>query len=210
MTSADLIRESTTTLEHVARIPYPSTVPVPTQHPVKNCAAQDAEIEHWIKQNLPPRQIEQERISSITSLSSSSSCDMHSNTDISGDEADISDNNATLPLPRVTLKVIELILRKVEVQLAVAAWRQCVQGSSSSSGRSEYARGRSSNNTSSSSIHGQKRKSRLEGSLPPDGLDGDESNKRRRGSAVTTDDSDLGVRFACPFFKHDPDRYRNR
>ena len=47
--------------------------------------------------------------------------------------------------------------------------------------------------------------------MPPDDADEDDTNKRRRVSVTTTtEDSEAGPRFACPFFKHDPNRYRHR
>ena len=68
--------------------------------------------------------------------------------------------------------------------------------------------GHSSGKASLSS--GSKRKLR-QGSLPPEDEDDEDGpNKRRRGSVTASDESEMGARFACPFYKHDPNRYRSR
>ncbi|KAH7392783.1 hypothetical protein BKA66DRAFT_411433 [Pyrenochaeta sp. MPI-SDFR-AT-0127] len=171
--------------------------------------SQDDDIERWIKDNLPSRDRPQERVSSITSLSSTSSCDMYSNTDISDDEQDRVTEAIQALHPRSTIKVVELIMRKIELHLRYAAHKQCTRGTSSSSrSATGVVNPQASRKTSQSS--GQKRKSRLEGSPPSDDDDDDIPNKRRRGSMTTTDGSETGVRFACPFYKDDPDRYRSK
>ncbi|KAI4645462.1 uncharacterized protein J4E78_009372 [Alternaria triticimaculans] len=171
-------------------------------------ASEDEDIERWIDDNLPSAKRPRERVTSIVSISSTSSCDMHTNTDVSEDEME-NEVRPIQPPPAPTQKIIELILRKVEINLRNAAYKQCTGRSAAhSQARSTLPSGQSSRKTSVSS--GSKRKSRLEGSPPPEDDDEDGSSKRRRGSTTTTDESETGARFACPFYKHDPDRHRNR
>ncbi|KAF1844509.1 uncharacterized protein K460DRAFT_309456 [Cucurbitaria berberidis CBS 394.84] len=164
-----------------------------------------SDIEKWIKDNLPSRHQPQERVSSITSLSSTSSCEMYTNTDSSDDEREPEYETMQPSRPKSTLKVIELIMRKIEINIREAAYRQCTSTTPSSRGGVVSHQG----SRKSSQSSGQKRKAR--GSPPPDDNDDENGpNKRRRGSAATVaDNSDPGTRFACPFYKHDPDRYRN-
>jgi hypothetical protein len=177
----------------------------------RRLASQDEEIEKWIKDNLPPRSQPKERVSSIVSLSSASSCDMYPNTDISDDEYVVLKGGINTHYPKSALKTIELIIRKVELNLRHAAWKQCAGGSTSHA-RAEATHSSSGQSSQRASISsGPKRKSRLGGSPPPENDNEDGPNKRRRGSTTTiTDDSETGARFACPFYKHDPDRYRSR
>jgi hypothetical protein len=174
-------------------------------------ASQDEEIERWIKENLPPRSQPKERVSSIVSLSSTSSCDMYSNTDLSDEEHVVGHGDMNGYSQKSALKIIELIIRKVELNLRHAAWKQSTGGSTS------YARAEATHSSFGQNSQklpfslGPKRKFRLGGSPPPEEDDEDGPNKRRRGSTTTiTDDSETGARFACPFYKHDPDRYRSR
>jgi hypothetical protein len=172
-------------------------------------ASQDEDIEKWVNENLPSRNQPERRALSITSLSSTSSCDMYTSTDISDDEHEFEKGPFIPRKPRSTLKVIELILRKVEISLRYAAYKQCVGNNNSSAPVGQpMVTAHSSHKTSLSS--GLKRKSRQDGSQPPEDDDEDGSNKRRRGSMATSDESDMGARFACPFYKHDPNRYRSR
>jgi hypothetical protein len=164
------------------------------------------DIEQWISINLQPRQ-PKERNSSIVSLSSTGSCDMYSNTDDNSEDEDVGGTPSTLS--KATLKTIELIMRKIELNLSYAAYMQCAGSQSSKAQGSSASTTRASRGGSLAS--GGKRKSRIEDSLPPDDPDEDGSNKRRRVSiTTTTEDSENGPRFACPFYKHDPTRYRNR
>lgn len=172
-----------------------------------NKASQDEEIEKWIKDNLPSRNRPEHRVLSITSLSSTSSCDMYTSTDISDNEDFLRGSPAQSTLPKSTLKVIDLIMRKIEVNLRHAAYKHCTNNYTSNS-RGEISSSQTHRKSSQSS--GPKRKSRNEGSPPPDDNEDDGPSKRRRGSAATVESSDTGARFACPFYKHDPDRYRNR
>lgn len=134
---------------------------------------------------------------------------MYSNTDISDDEQDHATEAMRSMYPKSTLKAVELIMRKIELNLRYAAYRQCTNGKHSNArGSNGAVYSQTSRKTSQSS--GQKRKSRLEGSPPPDDDDEDGPNKRRRGSITTTDGSETGARFACPFYKHDPERYRSK
>jgi hypothetical protein len=172
----------------------------PEDHPT-------ADIKQWININLQPHQ-PQERNLSIVSLSSTGSCDMYSNADDNSEDEDAA-NSPPSTLSKATLKTIELIMRKIELNLSYAAFMQCA-GSQSSRAQGN-AGNTSRTGRGGSQSGGSKRKSRIEDTLPPDDQDEDGTNKRRRISiTTTTEDSESGPRFACPFFKHDPNRYRNR
>ncbi|PVH98437.1 hypothetical protein DM02DRAFT_46224 [Periconia macrospinosa] len=211
---------------------YPKRIPPPEP------PSRQDDIEQWIKDNFNPRP--SERNHSIISLSSSGSCEMYSSNNNSEDE-DLEPCSSSITAARnsskfspATIKTIELILRKIELNLNYAAYVQCLEaidaqhqqhrGTNTPSGNQSRGNtsGRNNNNNTSSSqassSNTNKRKSRLH-DLPllplpnnPEDDDNDENpNKRRRTSVTTTTtDSDVGPRFACPFFKHDPARYRNR
>ncbi|KAH7555043.1 hypothetical protein BM1_07704 [Bipolaris maydis] len=170
--------------------------------------SQDEDIERWVNDNLPSRNRPEQRALSIVSISSTSSCDMYTSTDVSEDEDEYRNRQSISQKPRSTLKVIDLIIRKVEISLRYAAYKQCAGNNTPSSQSGISASTGHSRKTSSSS--GPKRKTRQDGSPPPEDDDEDRPNKRRRGSITTFDGSDMGARFACPFYKHDPNRYRNR
>ncbi|KAF2280372.1 uncharacterized protein EI97DRAFT_455271 [Westerdykella ornata] len=145
-----------------------------------------------------------ERVGSIVSLSSTGSGGDYSVTDDS--ECEETAVHTTM-LSKATLTTIDLIMRKVEINLNYATYIQCA-GASSSRGHPSGA-----NSTSRrGSVQGSngKRRARGDDSLQPDEADDDGPTKRRRVSIATTEDSETGPRFACPFYKHDPDRYRNR
>lgn len=163
------------------------------------------EVEPWIDESIPSHNRPKERVSSIVSISSTGSGGDYSMTDDSEYE-DAADRGGST-LSKAALKTIELIMRKIELNLRYAAYMQCA-GGQPSRGQStgEPIRGRRSSTQGSSS----KRKSRGDDGLPPDDQDDNGPNKRRRVSITTTEDSDGGPRFACPFYKHDPNRYRNR
>ena len=82
------------------------------------------DIELWVKDNLHPHDRPKERNLSIASLDSTGSCDMYSNTD---DNSDDEHGTSVVPstLSKATLKTIELIMRKIEVNLGYAASVQC-------------------------------------------------------------------------------------
>lgn len=110
-------------------------------------------------------------------------------------------------LSKATLKTIELIMRKIEVNLAYVAYVQCANGQSAkASAAGDTVRGRRGSAQGSA----RKRKARNNDGLLPEDEEEDGVNKRRRVSVTTTEDSENGPRFACPFYKHDPNRYRNR
>lgn len=134
---------------------------------------------------------------------------MYTITDDSDDERDVELDVHPTALSKATLKTIELIMRKVELNLGYMAYVQCASGGTSRGQGASTGTSRSSRGSSQHS--GGKRKSRSDDNPPPDDLDGDGSNKRRRVSiTTTTEDSESGPRFACPFYKHDPNRYRSR
>lgn len=198
-------------------IPHPELETITHHTSVKILGAQQAaqgdddvdDIERWVNDNLPLRTQPEQRSLSIISLSTTSSCDMYTNTDISDDEHDYQRASFVAQPPKSTLKVIELILRRIEISLQHAAYKQCAGNNTSSAPTAPYISLDQSSRTTSLST-GSKRKSRQEGTPPPDDDDEGSPNKRRRGSMATSDESETGVRFACPFYKHDPNRYRNR
>lgn len=176
-----------------------------------NVTVHDQGIEKWVRENLPSRDRPKERVSSIASLSSTSSCEIYTSTDISDDEQEHSSIPMQLFRPRATAKIIHLILRKVEAKLCQAAYRHCTNRTTSVQ---RVAPGlvsqQSSHKASQSSEH--KRKYHPEGSLPPDDDDDDDQPHKRRGisARIMSNCSEMGVKFACPFYKHAPDQYRNR
>jgi hypothetical protein len=179
------------------------------QHPELALAAQDSDIEKWIKDNLPSHNRPKERVSSITSLSSATSCEIYTDTDMSDAEPITHIDAHAWTLPRSTLKTIDIIMRKIEVNLRCAAYLQC-NGGDISSGSNNNA-SRSQQSSRKATHNGGKRKSRAEDdNLPPNDNEEDGPNKRRRGSLATVESSETGARFACPFYKHEPNRFRNR
>ncbi|CAI6329079.1 unnamed protein product [Periconia digitata] len=195
----------------------PPSVP-PDQH--KDDASRQENIEQWIDLNLQARP--KERNPSIVSFSSSGSCDMYSSNNNSEDEDTGPSNSLAAArgskLSKATLKTIELILRKIELNLNYAAYIQCLEGPHIRQRPGTTSRSTSRGNTNRSHANNaSKRKSRPSDDLlpqpPDDPSDDDENNpnKRRRISVATTaSDSDSGPRFACPFYKHDPVRFRTR
>ncbi|KAF2728684.1 hypothetical protein EJ04DRAFT_581168 [Polyplosphaeria fusca] len=159
-------------------------------------------VEQWMNESFPAHDRPDERKLSIASLSSTESCSIYSATDSEDDQTITME---PINLPKATIKTIELIMRKIEINLRYAAYIQCAgQSSQNSTSAPESSRGGRSTQPS-----GGKRKSRPDDG-PDDDPDEDGANKRRRVSITTTEDSEAGPRFACPFYKHDPNRYRNR
>ncbi|KAF2268933.1 hypothetical protein CC78DRAFT_575476 [Lojkania enalia] len=164
------------------------------------------DVELWIDESMPANNRPKERVSSIVSLSSTGSCSNYTNTDDS-DMEDYPEPVSSLT-SRATIKTIELIMRQIEVNLRYAAYMQCAGGQSSrhqSNASESYWPSRGNSQSS-----GGKRKLRTEEEDPSEYPEDDGSNKRRRVSITATEESDAGPRFACPFFKHDSNRYRNR
>jgi hypothetical protein len=168
------------------------------------------DIEQWIKDNLPARSRPKERVSSIVSLSSASSCEMYSNTDESEDELDHGYSTLGPTISRATMKTIDLVMRRIEVNLSYVAYMQCNGGNTSNNSGNTAAASQQQQGSRKSSQGVGKRKSRSDDHQPPNEDDEDGSSKRRRGSLATVESSETGLRFACPFFKHEPNRYRNR
>ncbi|KAH7117684.1 hypothetical protein B0J11DRAFT_89705 [Dendryphion nanum] len=176
-----------------------------------------ANVGKWIDESFPFHDRPKERVSSIVSLSSSGSGGDYSITDDSEDELA---NMESPILSKATIKTIDLIMRKIEINLRYAAYLQHAGGAQSSGRRQGSGSGATSSRRGSTQglggNQGGKRKGRNgadDGSLHPDDGDQDEDgpSKRRRVSIATTDESEAsGPRFACPFFKHDPMKYRNR
>ncbi|KAF2031671.1 hypothetical protein EK21DRAFT_35713, partial [Setomelanomma holmii] len=167
----------------------------------------DEDIENWIKDNLPSHDRPKERVLSITSITSASSCDMYSTTDLSEDEFNTYNGGARSELSRSAVKTIGIIMRKIEVNLRCAAFKQHNGSNGTTASANSYTSHQSSRKASQSA---GKRKSRTDDHSLPNEDDDEGSNKRRRGSLATVESSDTGARFACPFFKHEPNRYRNR
>jgi hypothetical protein len=163
------------------------------------------EVELWMDEAIPSHNRPKERVSSIVSLSSTGSGGDYTITDDS--ELDETSEDTPSMLSKATLKMIELVIRKIELNLRYAAYSQCVGGQQS---RGNSTSGPSSERRGSAQGPGGKRKARGGEDSPPDDQDEISPNKRRRTSVTTTEDSENGPRFACPFYKHDPMRYRNR
>jgi hypothetical protein len=171
-------------------------------------SVQDNDIEKWIKDNLPSRNGPKERVSSIVSLSSATSGEMYTDTDISDDELGAGIDARSYALSRSTTKTIDIVMRKIEINLRYAAHVQCNGGNSSTATNNSAPRSQENNRKASHSSG--KRKSRSEDNLPSNDDQDDGSSKRRRGSLATVESSETGARFACPFYKHEPHRFRNR
>jgi hypothetical protein len=186
-----------------------TSVALTDRHLSSGSALQDNEIERWIKDNLPSHRRPDKRVSSIVSLSSASSCEMYTETDMSDDEHETDTEIPQHTLSSSTLKSIDVIMRKIELNLRFAAHRQCNGSNDSTTSNSNVS---ASQQTSRRVPQGGagKRKARSDDSLPPDDDQEDGSNKRRRGSGITTESCDKVLRFACPFYKHEPHRFRNR
>jgi hypothetical protein len=176
--------------------------------PKPNSASPDDGIEQWVKDNLPSHHRPRERVLSITSLSSSSSCELHTNTDVSDDEEGAQHETAQPSSLRSATRTIEHILRDVDTNLCRAAYMQCNGGTGSNGSSGEAAVPQQSSRKASHSSG--KRKSRSDDRLSPNDNEEEGPNKRRRGSLATTEGSEAGPRFACPFYKHKPHRYRTR
>ncbi|KAH7411616.1 hypothetical protein DE146DRAFT_627672 [Phaeosphaeria sp. MPI-PUGE-AT-0046c] len=169
---------------------------------------QVVEIEKWITDNLPSYNRPDKRVSSIVSLSSATSCEMYTDTDMSEDEHEIHVDVPQPSLTHATMKTIDIVMRKIEVQLCYAAYMQCNGGGSfNTSGSSTTTSQQSSRKASHSS---GKRKSQPDDTTPPNDDQDSGSHKRRRGSQATISSSESATRFACPFYKHEPHRFRSR
>ncbi|KAF2006099.1 hypothetical protein P154DRAFT_517816 [Amniculicola lignicola CBS 123094] len=166
----------------------------------------DVDMWTWTDETFPSHNRPKERVSSIVSLTSTSSVGNYSITDDS--EEDEMDERSAM-LPKATMKTIELIMRKIEVNLGYVAYIQAAGAQSSKEQNSSGSTARGGRRASTQGTVG-KRKSRGEGDSPSENPDDNGSNKRRRVSITTTEDSEIGPRFACPFYKHDPNRYRSR
>jgi hypothetical protein len=167
---------------------------------------QDNDIEKWINHNLPQRP--DKRVTSITSLSSASSCEMYTDSDMSDEQHEADIDAPRYVVPKSTNKVIDIIMRKIEVNLLLATFRQCAGGRTSSASSNHGSK--TQQNSRKASQHTGKRKLGTDDNITPNDDEEDNSNKRRRGSLATTSSSDIGIRFACPFYKHEPHRFRNR
>lgn len=127
---------------------------------------------------------------------------MYTSTEESDDEEEADSTKIRYSLPKSMLKTIAITMREIEATLSYAAYIQC-QGGSESTGYTNTT-STPSQESRQTFQNNRKRKSRS------DDHDEEGANKRRRGSLVTVDSSEIGVRFACPFYKHDPNRYRNQ
>lgn len=171
-----------------------------------NSTADDNDIEQWIKDNLPLHNRPNKRVLSIASQSSSSSCEMYTNTDVSDDE-----HCSTMrqqALPRATMKTINIIMRRIEVNLGFITYTHSNRDNTANPSAGSAPMTSHINRTTTQGIG--KRKPRSDDHHPPNEDEQDGPNKRRRGSLATVESSETGARFACPFYKHEPSRYRNR
>jgi hypothetical protein len=175
--------------------------------PTESDRIREDKLEDWVNESGPGQP--KERVSSIVSTSTACSGGDYSVTDDSESEEHFNTRlkMASPALSKATLTTIELVMRKIEMNLNYAAYIQCAGGQNSRNrATAEFPTGRRG---SMQAAHG-KRKARNDEGLPPEDPDDDGPNKRRRVSITTTEDSEVGPRFACPFYKHDPARYRNR
>lgn len=162
-------------------------------------------MEDWVDGSAPFLDRPKERVPSIGSISTACSGGDYSVTDDS--ESEEQPTTTSTMLSKATLTTIELVMRKIEINLNYVAYLQCAGGQGTRSrATGEIPAGRRGSMQASSG----KRKARLDEGLLPEDQDDDGPNKRRRVSITTTEDSEIGPRFACPFYKHDPSRYRNR
>lgn len=133
---------------------------------------------------------------------------MYTDTDMSEDEHKVHVDIPQPSLTNATMKTIDIIMRKIELHLRYAAYMQCNGGkgsnSSASTGTSSHQSSRKASQSSG------KRKSRSGDHTPPNDDQDAGPNKRRRGSQATIESSEMATRFACPFYKHEPHRFRSR
>jgi len=171
----------------------------------------DDDIEEWIRDNLPSHNRPEQRVSSIISLSSATSCEMYTDSDMSDAEHETITFAPRCTLPGATAKTVNLIMRKVESN-SQDIDSQCSGGNASTatSGNESIAQP----GTRRVSQDSGKRKTRPDEEPYRNGDDkgGEEETpcKRRRGSLATTGSSERVAKFACPFYKHEPHRFRTR
>jgi hypothetical protein len=133
---------------------------------------------------------------------------MYTDTDLSDAEYEIDTDVSKSAISVSTVKTITLIMRKAELHLRYAALR-CNGGDTTSTTSS--GNGYQGPQNARKAHHGSgKRKAWSDEDLQSNDGDEDSSNKRRRVSLATIESSEVGTRFACPFYKHDPHRFRNR
>lgn len=171
----------------------------------------DDGIEEWIRDNLPSHNRPGQRVSSIISLSSATSCEMYTDTDMSDDEHETTPSAPRCTLPGPAVKAINLFMRKVKSHSRDVA-SECNGGNApTATSGSESTTQRGTRRISQDS---GKRKTRPDEGPFRNGDDerGDEEtpNKRLRGSLATNGSSERGAKFACPFYKHEPHRFRTR
>jgi hypothetical protein len=197
-------------LQHNQNNGFNTTPTVAGQNIEPGLSEQDNDIEKWIRDNLPHKRPDK-RVASITSLSSTSSCEMYTDSDMSDEQQGTKVDFSRPALPRSTHKIIDFIMRKLEVNLRFAALMQCNGGNTSNASSINAPRSQQSNRKPSQ--RAGKRKLGSDDTFPPNNDEDDEENspnKRRRGSLATLESSDTSSRFACPFYKHEPLRFCNR
>lgn len=135
---------------------------------------------------------------------------MYTDTDMSDEDHAPGVDAPRRPLSSPSNKTIDLIMRKVESTMRHAAL-QSHGGSTPATSSSDTGASQHQQSSSGKVSQGTgKRKARSDEDLRPDDNDENNSNKRSRGSLATVESSETGARFACPFFKHEPHRFRNR
>jgi hypothetical protein len=162
-----------------------------------------------MRDNLPAHKRPEKRVSSITSLSSATSCEMYTDTDMSDEEQAVGDNFARPPLSSSSIKTINLIMREVESTMRHAAIQSHGTNTPATSSNDGCGSQHRQGNRKASQSTG-KRKARSDEDLQPNNDEDNNANKRRRGSLAALESSEIGARFACPFYKHEPHRFRNR
>jgi hypothetical protein len=139
--------------------------------------------------------------------SRSSSClsDEHSSSTENSEEGGI-DDLAYPTLNRETKKLIKRLLRRVEWTLFRSGFVQCAKRGQNTS-KEEGNINLHSNTGSPSNFSNNKKRSRDSRDRASDDEQDDQRNKRNKSKSTVELSSLAGPRFACPFFKHDPQRY---
>jgi hypothetical protein len=170
---------------------------------------QDDDIEMWMRDNLPAHKRPEKRVSSITSLSSATSLELYTDTDMSDEEQGLDGNLPRPRLPNSSTKTINLIMREVESTMRHAAIQTHGTDTPATSSNDGCGSQHRQGNRKASQSTG-KRKARSDEDLQPNNDKDNIANKRRRGSLAVLEGSEIGARFACPFYKHEPHRFRDR
>jgi hypothetical protein len=139
--------------------------------------------------------------------SRSSSClSVECNSSTEESEGGDTDELAYAKLNRKTKKLIKDLLRRVEWTLFYSGFVQCARGGQNvqtDQGNNDLH----SNTGSLSSSSNNKKRSKDSRDRASDDEQDDQRNKRIKTNTTVEPSSPTGPRFACPFFKHDPQLY---